>query len=297
MEELNKEVDLVNDNDDEIEVNESEEEFINEPSQENANKVKDYFYKETGLTIKDLANLFGQSEEEISKEFSSYKAKKLYSKMDYIIDEPNLSQEEFKQRCLLAEKYGFKSVTVLPTFVSYAKQLLVGKGIAVRVLIAYPFGEELFKVKLYSVKKSIQIGANQILISPSIRTIKSGNYKIVAKEIKKVVRCAGKRQVTVMLDENLLSFNEMEGVIRAVLKDVKACSIMTSSVFSNKLNDVQILKSLKGLVDGKCYLEGGGKIETASQTVQLLSGGANSITSKYCPDIAKELNMKIISSV
>ena len=295
MDKLNNEVAIEEEND--ILESEDEEVVLVDENEENANKVKDYFFKETGLSIKDLATLFGQSEEEISKEFSSYKAKKLYSKMDYIIDEPCLSLEDFKEKCLLAEKYGFKSVTVLPTFVSYAKTLLSGKGISVRGLIAYPFGEELYKVKLYAVKKAIQLGVNAILISPSIRAIKSGNYKVVAKEIKRVVRCAKKRQVTVMLDENLLSYTEIEGVVKAILKDSRVYSIMSSSVFSNKLSDVQVLKTLSVLVDGKCHVESGGKIQTACQTVQLLSGGANSVSSKYCPDIAKELNMKIISSV
>ncbi len=296
MEELNNEITL---SDLELEeVEEIEEEEIEEDiEEENANKVKDYFYKETGLSIKDLATLFGQSEEEISKEFSTYKAKKLYSKMDYIIDEPSLSQDEFKNRCALAEKYGFKSVTVLPTFVSSAKTLLVGKGIKVRVLIAYPFGEELSKVKLYSVKKAIQLGANSVIICPSIKAIKSGNYKFVAKEVKKISRRVGKRELSVMLDENLLSITEMENLTKAILKEARVYSIMTSSVFSDKESDIQNVKNISLVADGKCYIECGGKIQTPSQTVKLLSSGANTVTSKYCPDIAKELNTKIISSV
>ncbi len=265
--------------------------------EENSNTLKDYFYKETGLTIKDLALLFGQTEEEISKEFSTYKAKKLYSKMDYIIDKPYILQEEFKNECLLAVKYGFKSVTVLPTYVSLAKSFLIDNGVQVRALIAYPFGEEISKVKILSVKKAVQMGASGILVSPSIKDIKNKNFKLVGKEIKKIVRSAGRKQVTVMLDENLLSIVEMEEVVKAILKETKVYSIMSSSVFSDKISDMQAVKNVSVAIDGRCYVEGGGKIETASQTVQLLASGANSITSKYCPMIAKELNMKIISSV
>ena len=79
--------------------------------------IKDFFIKETGVSLKEMAILFGQTEEEISKEYGSFKAKKVYAKLDCILVHPNVSYEEFKNKCQLIANYGFKSVSVLPNFI------------------------------------------------------------------------------------------------------------------------------------------------------------------------------------
>ena len=49
---------------------------------EDSNVIKEYFLHEEGRScMKDLADLFGQSEGEMSKEFGVFKAKKLYKKL------------------------------------------------------------------------------------------------------------------------------------------------------------------------------------------------------------------------
>lgn len=259
--------------------------------------IKDYFVKETGLSINEMSELFGQSEEEVLKEFGYYKAKKLYSKLDYIIDEPQITVDEFKSRCLIAEKYGFKSVTVLPTFVGLAKNILKGKNVLVRALISYPFGEDLDKVKYYSVKKTVQMGADAFLIMVSVNKIKRGLYKLVAKDVKKIVKYSGKKQVTVMLDLDYLTPLEIESSAKAIVKDSKVYSIMPSSLFLNNSIDVQIIKDIFTAVNGKCYVESGGKIKSATETVSLLTAGAFGVSSKSCPTIAEELNNKILQGV
>ena len=86
-------------------------EELNLEKQENYNTeetiIKEFFIKDTGVTLKDMAVLFGQTEEGISKEFGAYKAKKLFTKMDYVIDDPSLSNDDFKNKCQLALKYAF----------------------------------------------------------------------------------------------------------------------------------------------------------------------------------------------
>ena len=157
--------------------------------------IKEYFLKDTQqMSIKELANLFGQSEGEMSKEFGAFKAKKLYKKLDYLLIDNTLFFEEFIKKCALAIKYGFKGITVLPSFVSRAKSALIDKSLEVRALIDYPLGEETFKSKLFSTKLAIKNGANALLLSLPTSAIKNGDYKKTAKEFKKIMSVCGKRK-------------------------------------------------------------------------------------------------------
>ncbi len=257
--------------------------------------IKEFFIKETGITIKDMAVLFGQTEEEISKEFGAYKAQKLFSKLDYVIDEVGLSNEDIRSKCALAIKYGFKSVTVLPTYLGVAKSVLKGKKVLVRALISYPFGEDLVKTKYSAVKNSLKSGADAFLVSVSTNNVKRGNYRPIAKEFKKIVRYASKKHVTAMFDDSKLSSLEIEKCARFIIKEAKVHSIMPSSIYSSKIIDTELVKDVVQSVDGRCHVDGGGNVSKAIETIGLLSAGANTVSTKNCEQIAVEINSKINS--
>ncbi len=255
--------------------------------------IKDYFLKDTQQTgIKELANLFGQSEGEMSKEFGSFKAKKLYKKLDYLIIENTLFFEEFIKKCALALKYGFKGVTVLPSFVSKAKSSLVDKNLEVRALIDYPLGEDLFKTRLYSTKLAIKSGANSLLLSLPISAIKNGDYKKTAKEFKKLIKLAGKRKVSILIDFSKLNINEVKPFIERIIKEKKVYSIVPYNGFDSIIN-FQAIKDIQDILDGKCLVEGSGVIESATEIVTAINSGASEILSCDCPFIAEDLDGKI----
>ena len=262
-----------------------------------SNLIKDYFSKQGGTPIKEIANIFGQSEDEISKEFSNFKAKKLYSKLDYLLDDTSLTICDFKSQLLLAYKNGFKSVTVYPTFVLLAKDTLKNSGVKVRALISYPYGEDYAKTKNLSIKNAIKNGADELIIAISVSAVKSGNFKNIVKEIKKALKYSKKRSVSVLFELSKLTSPEVEKCAKAIINEAKIYSVVPSFLYSNTTYNVEIIKDLLTAVNGKCYVDVISDIDTATDTVSVLSQGANSLTSKGCVKIVNDLNNKIISNV
>lgn len=275
-------------------------EIINEELQELETKdfedskvLKDYFMHEEGRScMKDLADLFGQSEGEMSKEFGVFKATKLYKKLSYLIVDNTLFFEEIVRRCNLAVKYGFKGVTVLPSMVKKAKFTLGKKGVEVRAIIDYPLGEETFKNRLYSVKTAIKNGVDSLVITLPTFAIKNGEYKKVLKEFKRFLRVAKKHNVSVIIDFSKLNFNEVKPFIENLISLKKIHSVIPYNSFNGAIN-FGAVKDLCDLTLNKCVVEGAGKIETATEIVTALNSGAGEILSPDCPFIAEELNGKI----
>jgi deoxyribose-phosphate aldolase len=278
-------------------------EIINDKMQETLQKeqektedskvIKEYFLHEEGRScMKDLADLFGQSEGEMSKEFGVFKAKKLYKKLSYLIVDNTLFFEEIVRRCNLAVKYGFKSVTVLPSMVKKAKFTLNKKGVEVRAIIDYPLGEETFKNRLYSVKTAIKNGVDSLIITLPTSAIKNGEYKKVLKEFKRFLRVAKKRKVSVIIDFSKLNFNEVKPIIENLIPLKKIHSVIPYNSFSSAINFTAV-KDLCDLTLNKCVVEGAGEIQTATEIVTALNSGAGEILSPDCPFIAEELDGKI----
>ena len=260
---------------------------------ENCKAIKEYFLKEENPScMKELADLFGQSEGEMSKEFGVFKAKKLYKKLNYLIVDNTLFYEEFVKRLNEAVKYGFKGVTVLPNAVKKAKQFLLGKGVEVRTVIDYPLGEELSKSRLQSVKTAVKNGADSLIVTLPISLIKNGEYKRAVKEFNKLYRKAKKRKVSVLIDFLKVNFNEVKPFIESVTAKGKVYSVIPYNSFLSVMNFVAV-KDLCELSMTSCIVEGAGKIESATEIITALNNGASEILSPDCPFIAQELDGKI----
>jgi deoxyribose-phosphate aldolase len=244
-----------------------------------------------------MAVLFGQTEEEISKEYGSYKAKKLYAKLDYILPTYYLSYEDFKAKCLVVADYGFKSITVLPNYIGISKDLLKGKNVLVRALISYPYGEDFSNVKYYAVKQAIKLGADAIAVVLSARCIKNGNYKVITKSLKRIVKIAKNRPVSAIIDANCISSYEMEKITKIISKECKLYSIMPYFFKEDKSKYLDTVKGVITAVNGKCHVDFGGEVSEVLDVVNIFSAGANSITNSLNLEVANELNIKIISNV
>ncbi len=256
--------------------------------------IKEYFTPNPSpQEIKEMAGIFGQTESEIKREFGSFKAKKLYLKMDFLLSNNSLNKKELGDKIKLALRYGFKSVTVMPNMVSYVKNAVFQAGLELRTLISYPFGEDVFNSKLYAVKKAFSLGANSVIICVSTCAVKNGEYKIIGKEFKKIVKIAGKRKVYALIDTDSLNLEEIEKVSKEIVNSAKIHSIILSSkLFKSKIS-LQTLKSLIDAVDGKCFVDGGGDIKTPEEIVAVINAGANVVTSENCLEIAENLNRRI----
>lgn len=250
--------------------------------------IKDFFIKENGATIKELASLFGQSEYELKKEFGSYKAKKISNKLTYFIEAGALKEHVYKQ-VQTADKLGFYGVTLYPTMVSLAKSVLKSSSVKIRALISYPFGEECYKTVKASVKSAFENGASEIIITLSTYLIKNGNLDEICKIVKKAIKIARKKEVYVLIDLDLLTPSEIELVIKKLLElnlsgfTYKACCGVDKQVIENAVN----------LVENKAKIEWFSLVETSEDVVSAFLSGAGLLTTPKCVEVVEDLNKKI----
>ena len=122
------------------------------------------------------AVIFGQSEEDIGKEFKEFKAAKLFKRIDVDLTavRDNLL---LKQKVEESIKYGFGNVVVNPKQIRYAKRFLKGRRVGVFAAVCYPYGEELFDVKRYAVKRAFKEGADGVYLPLSIADLKGGKIE------------------------------------------------------------------------------------------------------------------------
>lgn len=252
--------------------------------------IKDYFKEDQSGKIKKLADLFGQSELELKKEFASFKAKKVYKKLNYFIDGRFRLNGDVLDILNTATKYGFYGVTVYPTVLPLAVSLLYGDSVKIRVLIDYPYGESTLKSKRSEIKRAIKGGANECLVCVSSYLIKNAEEKDFIKSVQKLVKTTGDGNLSLLLDTAILSKAEIERVINLVVSEGVYSVVLSRS---KGALDKNLVGELASVFSGKIKVECFDDINCSELAVSTLLGGVDVITSEYCEDIVLDFSKKI----
>ena len=77
-----------------------------------------------------------------------------------------------------------------------------------------------------------------------------------------------------------------------MVKEKNLYSIIPYNGFNNIIN-FQAIKDICDVIEGKCLVEGGGIIESATEIVTAINSGASEILSSDCPFVAEDLDGKI----
>ncbi len=257
----------------------------NEPS-----LIKDFFTEEKKESIKDLAELFGQSETELKKEFGTYKAKKVYKKLNYLIDNRIRLKKDLITALETAVKYGFYGVSVYPSALQLSKSALAGSNVKIRVLINYPLGEDAFKTVKYSVKLAREQGADEIAVMLSSFSYKNLNEYDVIKQIKKLIKTAKNKKLILMIDSANLSRIELENAIKTSI----CCGVSNVLILNEKSRvDRETLDDAIKISSDKIFIECKDTVSSSEQTVSMFVSGIDFLTTEYAPEIVKDLSVKI----
>ena len=256
---------------------------------EDTSLVKDFFVKDNGSSKKELASLFGQSEYELQKEFGSYKAKKIYKRLNMFIDGNSALKEEIISKLDLASKYAFYGVTVFPLHLPLAKNRLKNSGVKVRVLIGYPYGLDGYKCIKYSLKQTIDRGADEIVLSIPSYLIKNGEIKEPIRCVKKLKKYLRKKPLTLSLDATYLTIAEIENAVN----QFSALTISGINLLVNSGVDKNLIESVVNAVCSRAQIEYFSNVCSAEDAVSVLLSGVNLLTTHACEQVVSDLNKKI----
>lgn len=216
--------------------------------------------------------------------------------IDHTLLKPDATESEIRKLCEEARTHKFASVCVNPGWVSLAHELLRGSGVMVCTVIGFPLGATTAAAKACETEDAIRKGAEEIDMVINVGALKSGQYELVAEDIRAVVRAAQGTTVKVILETSLL--NDEEKVIACELsKAAGAHFVKTSTGFGSggaTVHDIQLMRQTVGADMGvkasggvrdyptaKAMIEAGANRIGASASIAIVQGKTSSEKGKY----------------
>jgi len=108
------------------------------------------------------------------------------SMIDHTLLKPDATRQNIEELCREAAQFGFATVCVNPTWVAVCARLLASTRVGVCSVVGFPLGATTADVKGYEARRAIFDGAREIDMVINIGALKSGDLRVVERDIEAV---------------------------------------------------------------------------------------------------------------
>lgn len=196
--------------------------------------------------------------------------------IDHTALKPHTTEEQIRQLCAEAEAHHFASVCVNPTWVVLCADLLAGTDTKVCTVIGFPLGASLVKVKSYEAELAVQLGAHEVDMVVNVGALKSGNLKLVERDIRAVREAVPKATLKVIIETSLLTSSEK--VVACQLSQKAGANFVKSSTgFSTNGATVEDIRLMRRTVGSVMGVKASGGIKDFRSAMAMINAGATRI--------------------
>ncbi len=202
---------------------------------------------------------------------------KLNKYIDHTLLKTDATKEQMNVLLEEAIEYDFMSVCVNPTWVEYASEKLKDSDVVVCTVIGFPLGANTSAVKAYESSTAIDEGAKEIDMVINIGAAKSGNWDLVASDIKAVVDVADEDAIVKVIIETSLLTDEEKIKASQLAKEAGADFVKTSTGFSTGGATIEDVRLMREAVGPEMGVKASGGVSNREEALAMIEAGATRI--------------------
>jgi len=209
--------------------------------------------------------------------------------IDHTLLKPDATRRDIETLCREAAEYGFGAVCVNPTWVALCAQLLRGTTVRVCSVVGFPLGATTADVKHYETRRAIFDGAREIDMVVNIGALKSGDLRVVERDIEAVVgpgREAG--AITKVIIEAALLTDEEKVTACTLAKAAGAAYVKTSTGFGPGGATVADVALMRRVVGSEMGVKAAGGVRDFEGLKAMVAAGATRIGASAGVKIVQE---------
>jgi deoxyribose-phosphate aldolase len=198
--------------------------------------------------------------------------------IDHTLLKPDATSAQVKKLCEQARQYHFASVCVNPVYLPLARGLLMGSGVGLCSVIAFPLGASLPEDKAHEASRVIENGAIEVDMVINLGALKSESYGLILNDILFVAQVVQERgaKLKVIIETGLLT--RREKILACLLAQAAGADfIQTSTGFGPggvTVEDVDLIRRVIGSGSG---VKAAGEIHTCKDVLKMIAAGASRI--------------------
>jgi deoxyribose-phosphate aldolase len=198
--------------------------------------------------------------------------------IDHTLLKPEATRTQIEQLCREAVEFRFATVCVNPTWVALCAARLRPSPIAVCAVVGFPLGATTPDVKQYETRRALFDGAREIDMVMNIGALKSGDLRLVERDIDAVVSvCREAGALTKVILETALLTDEEKTTACVLAKAAGADYVKTSTGFGPGGATVADVALMRRVIGGDMGVKAAGGVRDRADVDALVAAGASRI--------------------
>jgi len=200
------------------------------------------------------------------------------SLIDHTLLKPDATRQNIEELCREATRFKFATVCINPTWVALAAHLLKGTSVGVCSVVGFPLGATTSDVKAYETRRAIFDGAREIDIVINIGALKSGELRIVERDIDAVVStCHDGGSLCKVIIEAALLTDEEKVTACTLAKAACADYVKTSTGFGPGGATVADVALMRKVVGAEMGIKAAGGVRDLESVQAMVAAGATRV--------------------
>lgn len=194
--------------------------------------------------------------------------------IDHSLLSPDITIDELKKGCKLAEDNKCISVCVRPSDLPIAVELLKDTNVLPTTVIGFPHGTATVESKVFETKDAIEKGAVEVDVVMNIARFLSGEFDYIEDELRQVVEEAHQSdvKVKVIFENHYLTSDEIKKACE-ISEKAGVDFVKTSTGYAPSGAKIEDLKIMRENVNNNIEVKAAGGVRNLDQALTVLSTG------------------------
>src|SRR5438034_8917257 len=209
--------------------------------------------------------------------------------IDHTLLKPDATRRQIEELCREAAQFKFATVCVNPTWVATCSRLLQGSGVLVCSVVGFPLGATTADVKGYETQRALFDGAREIDTVINVGALKSGDLRVVEKDIEAVVDpCRACGALSKVIIEAALLTDDEKVTACTLAKAAGADYVKTSTGFGPGGATPADVALMRRIVGAEMGVKAAGGIRDFDAVKAMVAAGATRVGASAGVRIVKE---------
>jgi deoxyribose-phosphate aldolase len=198
--------------------------------------------------------------------------------IDHTLLKPDATRLNIEDLCREAAQFKFATVCINPTWVSLCSRLLSGSGVGVCTVVGFPLGATTGDVKGYETQRAIFDGAREIDMVINIGALKSGDLRVVERDIEAVVSpCRSCGVLSKVIIEAALLTDDEKVTACTLAKAAGADYVKTSTGFASGGATAADVALMRRVVGAEMGVKAAGGVRDLEGMKAMIAAGATRV--------------------
>lgn len=209
--------------------------------------------------------------------------------IDHSYLRPDATEEVIDRMIVEAREYGFKGICIPPMYLEYAKEKAGERSFLLCTVAGFPIGYDHVEAKLASIKRSADLGADEVDVVINLSAAKTGHWEFTRNELKAFHEQALECGIVLksIIEAQLLTENEIMHICE-IGNELGLHYVKTSTGFFGDPVKEEIVKLLRRHLDPAIRIKASGGINRYQQALNMIRAGADRLGCSQSVAIVKE---------